>query len=83
MFASLVKKVTFKCPECNTTIKFDIHSGDNEMQSLFSAISCLTCPKCKESLADTGTEMIRAIYEYNNAVFNLSALEKCMDAELD
>lgn len=83
MFASLVKKVTFTCPVCNTSIKFDVHPGTDEIQELYNAINNLECPKCKESLSSSATEMLRAIYDYNNAVSKLSALEKCMDSELD
>lgn len=83
MFANLVKKVTFTCPNCNTSIKFDVLPGNDEIQDLYSVAENLECPKCKESLSNSATEMVRAILDYNKAVTILSALEKCMDSKLD
>lgn len=83
MFADLVKKVTFTCPCCNTSIKFDVLSGDDEIRALYNTVNSLECPKCQNSLASSSTEAVRAIMEYNNAATKLCALEKCMDIELD
>ena len=83
MFADLVKKVTFTCPCCNTSIKFDVCPGDNEIRDLYKAVNHLECPKCKNSLARSSAEAVDTIMEYNTAVSKLRALEKCIDIELD
>lgn len=49
MFANFVEKVTFTCPQCNTSITFDIPWDD--IRKLFNVTERLTCPKCLESLS--------------------------------
>lgn len=83
MFADLIRKVTFTCPSCNTSIKFDVLPDDDEIRALYNTVDHLECPKCKNSLAGCSTETVRAVMDYNNAVSKLHALEKCMDIELD
>lgn len=46
-----VKTVTYTCPVCNTSIKFDVEPDWNSMKELFDAVDNLTCPKCKEDLS--------------------------------
>lgn len=76
MFADFVKKVTFSCPQCTTSITFDILSSNT--RELFNATDRLACPKCSESLSYDACRMLRAIDTYNNAVQALNDTEKTL-----
>lgn len=80
MFADFVKKVSFSCPQCNTSITFDVLSGD--IKELFQVTENLICPKCSESLSYDARNMIHSIYEYNKAVKNLNDTEKDTNSKL-
>lgn len=74
MYANFVNKVTFSCPQCNTSITFDVLSGD--IRELFDAVERLACPKCSESLSYDACNMVRAIHEYNKAAQALNDTQK-------
>lgn len=80
MFANFVEKVTFTCPQCNTSITFDIPSDD--IRKLFNVTERLTCPKCLESLSSDARSMAHAIYEYNKAAQALNDTEENTGSEL-
>lgn len=80
MFADFVKKVTFSCPQCNTSVTFDVLADD--IRELFNAAERLACPKCSESLSYDARSMTQAIYEYNKAVQTLNDTEKDTGSKL-
>lgn len=71
MDAKLIRKVTFTCPGCNTSIKFDILPGEKEREELMLAVKTIGCPKCHISLYKDAQRMLLAIYEYNAALETL------------
>lgn len=80
MFADFVKKVTFTCPYCNTSITFDVLGDD--IRALLKVTERLTCPKCLESLSSNALSMAHAIFEYNKAVQTLNDTEINTRSEL-
>ena len=80
MFADHIRKVTFTCPRCNTSITFDVLEDD--IRELFKVTERLTCPKCSESLSSDARSMAHAIYEYNKAAQALNDTEKNTCSEL-
>ena len=77
-----VKTVTYTCPVCNTSIKFDVEPDWNSMKELFDAVDNLTCPKCKEDLSYQAKTVFNAPKDYNDAVKKLLSVEKEFDATL-
>lgn len=83
MDAKLIRKVTFTCPGCNTSIKFDILPGEKEREELMLAVKTIGCPKCHISLYKDAQRMLLAIYEYNAAPEKLSTTVESTCSTLD
>lgn len=69
MFSNLVKKITIICPECKTSMTFNV-DADN-IEALYNAVSNLKCPRCTKELDYEAQHMINAVRTYNSAVLEL------------
>jgi len=83
MYCELVSKVTLHCSSCDTTICFNIHSGDDEIQSLYAACDNLQCPKCKNFMENNSRDMLEKIIAYNLAASQMIRMAKATESELD
>lgn len=79
----LIKKVTFVCKGCKTTIALDIPKDSDGIEELISDLHGSKCPKCKTILSHQTTEILKAINEYNKSLPKLCKLLKEHNAKVD
>ncbi len=74
---SLIKRFTFRCPNCNTSIGFEVPNpsatnANDELDKLSSTISNLICPKCSTSLGTGAIKSFNAVKSYNSSTILLN-----------
>lgn len=79
----LIKKVTFVCKDCKTTIALDIPKDSDGIEELISALQDSKCPKCKTALLYQTTQILKAINEYNKSLSKLCKLLEEHNAKVE
>lgn len=74
MIIKLIKRFTYKCLNCNTSIGFSIPqiNEPEKMDGLLKCVSDLRCPKCKSNLNVGASDALAAIKEYNDVALQLN-----------
>lgn len=67
---SLIKQFTFRCPNCNTCVGFEVPppsapNAVDELDKLSNTISNLICPKCNTPLGTGALKSFDAVKSYN------------------
>lgn len=78
-----IKAVTYICPNCGTSIKFNVDLDCSATKELFDVVNNLICPKCKEDLSFNARTTFNSIKEYNESVKKLLSVQKECNAKLN
>ncbi len=72
----LIEHVAFLCPDCKTSIKFEVPNPvkdtDENMDKLSNSVNALTCPKCGTSLGIGASKMLHFVKSYNASSVSLN-----------
>lgn len=69
-----IKKFTYKCLNCDTSISFTIPpvNETDKMDELMQCVDSLRCPKCKSNLNVGASNTLTAIKKYNAIALQLN-----------